>query len=289
MKLISLTLVRNEDWILGFSARAALKWCDDIIFYFHNCDDDTTRIADEISLENPGRVLRISGAGRAPGWAEMDIRQTMLQAGRERGGTHFAIVDADEALTAQSSLLVRGCTSLLKPGETLELPMRPIWTNLDSYRNDSSVWCRSFISTTFCDHPSLTWKPDKTGYQHHHRLPYGIGPRIHPWTHDDVQKGGGMHLQFVQWRRLVQKHRWYARREIMLYPDRPVERINKMYNEAVMDEYPKVSPCPASWWTAYGNLRDKINLTQTETWFEKEIAEMESSHGPFVGLTGRLV
>ena len=287
MKLISLTLVRSEDWILGFSLPATLKWCDEVFVYAHRCTDRTKEIVDQIATEYPKRVYVTHDDDPAP-WPEMDIRQKMLEQGRLMGGTHFAIVDADEALTAQSALLVRGCTSLLKPGETLELPMRPIWTNLDNYRNDNSVWCRSFISTTFCDHPSLTWKPDKQGYQHHHRLPYGITTRVHPWTHDDVQKGGGMHLQFVNWKRLVAKHRWYARREVMLYPDRPVEKINKMYNEAILEERPGILRCPPYWWESYGNLRDKIDFSDRPTWFDKEIAEMESSHGPFVGLTGRL-
>ena len=41
MKLICLMPARNEDWIIGLSARAALMWCDELIVMDHASTDRT--------------------------------------------------------------------------------------------------------------------------------------------------------------------------------------------------------------------------------------------------------
>jgi hypothetical protein len=167
--------------------------------------------------------------------------------------------------------------SYLNPTETLELPMRPPWRGLNRYRNDSSVWCRSWISTVFCDHPSCAWKPDKIGYTHHHRLPYGVEARKHPISHNDL--GGNMHLQWVNWSRVVQKHCWYKLHEVITYPDKPVGVIDKMYSEAVIDENPKTSECPEAWFFGYEKWLGMVDLKGEDSWYLEDSKRIISEYG----------
>jgi hypothetical protein len=282
MKLIALCLVRNEDWILGFSARVALQWCDSIIFYLHNCTDGTLEIVEQLESEFPERVTHLWN--NSDGWQEMDMRQSLLEHGRLLGGTHFAMIDADEALTADMQSSINAQISYLNPTETLELPMRPPWKSLSRYRLDNSVWCQSWISLVFADHPSCTWKPDKIGYSHHHRLPYGVEARKHPISHNDL--GGNMHLQWANWDRVKAKHCWYKMHEAITYPDKPIKDIDRMYSEAVIDENPKTSECPEAWFYGYDKWMDKIDLKPHRSWHIEECEQMLSQYGRerFAGL-----
>jgi len=275
MKLIALCLVRNEDWILGFTARVALEWCNSIIFYLHNCTDGTLSIVEQLEQEFPERITHLWNNSEY--WAEMDMRQSLLEQGRLMGGTHFAMIDGDEALTADMLSSIRNLSEHLQPTETLELPMRPPWRSITRYRSDKSVWCRSWMSTVFCDHPDCTWKPDKLGYQHHHRLPYGVEVRIHPINHKDL--GGNMHLQWVNWDRAKTKHAWYKMHEAIVYPNKPVETIDRMYSEAVIDDAPPTSECPEAWFYGYEKWLSKIDLAYHKSWHAEECEQMLSKYG----------
>ena len=93
MKLVALTPVRNESWVLGASLRSTLLWCDHVVVLNHASNDNTAGIIYDVSEEFPGKVTALSEPD--PVWKEMDHRQRLLRIGREIGGTHFALVDAD--------------------------------------------------------------------------------------------------------------------------------------------------------------------------------------------------
>ena len=98
MKLIAGMLARNEQHVLGLSARAALMWCDELVIFNHASQDDTDKIAHNVAQEHPGRVTIL--CEQDPVWREMSYRQRMLEAARISGATHYTTVDADEVLTA---------------------------------------------------------------------------------------------------------------------------------------------------------------------------------------------
>ena len=56
MKVVALMPVRNEAWVLGFSARVALMWCDEIVFASHWPEDRSHDIMNELAADYPGRV-----------------------------------------------------------------------------------------------------------------------------------------------------------------------------------------------------------------------------------------
>src|SRR5579863_10247302 len=139
MKLIGLMPVRNEAWVLGLSARAALMWCDQLMIFEHACTDRSVAIVDEIQREYPDRVAIRHDTGRE--WAEMSHRWSLLCAARLHQATHIALIDADEVLTG--NLLNRRITrddpeirihvELLPEGVILQLPWLALPRTTDRY------------------------------------------------------------------------------------------------------------------------------------------------------------
>lgn len=271
MKLIGLMLARNEQWIIGVSARVALQWCDELVILDHNSTDDTPTILAGIAKENVGRVHILNS--NAADWEEMHDRQATLDKGREVGGTHFAIVDADEILTANRIPLIRGWFQRLKPGAVLDLPMVPLWRSLDEYRDDESVWSHSVITIGFADRRKLKWQSRECGYQHHSRPPGGVRGSCR-WVDEE---GGVFHLQFANWRRLVAKHAWYKMTEAVRWPARAsAKALNVKYGEAIEEAGIKLVRVPQEWWD--GCDRGGIALNGIP-WHEAACKKMVEQHG----------
>ena len=276
MKLIGLMLARNEEWIIGASADAALKWCDELVVLDHGSTDKTPQILKRLRARHSRRlhILRTDESG----WDEMHHRQATLHAGRELHGTHFAICDADEIITANWLGHIRPRVQMLRCGEVLDLPMKPLWRSLDEQRSDSCVWTDAVVTVAFADrpgNPEFGWRPKEDGYQHHSRAP--ASSHRCWWDNSDIE-GGMMHLEFADWPRLQAKHAWYKMREKVLFPDRePVQALNSKYNQAPC-EGPNLetSPVPADWWA--GHCKKAIRLGTTP-WHVAECRAMLKAHG----------
>jgi hypothetical protein len=272
MKLIALMVVRNEDWVIGATLDAALRWCDGAAILLDRCTDNTE---DEVArvAHYAGKRVTVGAIKSGDGWDEMSHRQTNLESGRMIGGTHFAIVDGDEILTHNLLPSIRDAVSGLQPGHVLDIPMIPVWDSLDTYRVECPTWSKAYITAAFADHPSLTWQPAHDGYQHHNRPPINHLDRVRKWQHED---GGVMHLQFANQRRLLAKHVWYRMSDYLRWPDRDTAaKINWRYDLALKPGG-MLSPVPPTWW---GNYRkDDIRLDGCP-YQEGLIADAIATHG----------
>jgi hypothetical protein len=311
MKLICTMPVRNEDWCLGLTARAALMWCDELILWFHACNDNSEDIGQAVAREHPARVI-MDGA-YDPTWAEMTHRNTMLECARERGATHIAMVDADEILTgnlldedaASSPATVFGLASGTKrPSKIralielhcergiLNLPWLALARDPMRYISGPSYWGeRQNVTTAFKDRPDYHWAA-RDGYDFHQRPPMSAQPKyfLQPIKAPD---GGLMHLQFLSERRLRVKQCLYKLTEVLRWPGRSsVAVLNEMYGHAVYDSNPAArgvttAAVPAEWWAPYDDLADQfLCLDHTEPWQEAEVKRLLAEHGreKFAGL-----
>jgi len=271
-KIIALMAVRNEQWILELSIGVALRWVDSIFLLDHASEDDTPKILEHFMAKFPDRIE--TDRLNTPEWDEMSHRQYMLECGRRMGASHIAMIDADEILTANLLSRIRAWVLALQPGQVLDLPMIAPWGSTTAYRDDHSVWGQAFLSTAFGDEGSLSWKPD-SGYQHHHRTPYGVRNSIRP-LHNKRQ-GGVMHLQFIDGDRLRWKHRKYKMTEVLRWPGRePISQVDWKYSQALDESGLATTPVPEEWWDGYD--RNKIKH-EVEPWFKKECERMWSEHG----------
>ena len=121
MRLIGLMPVRNEDWILGLTARAALMWCDALVILDHASTDQTNQIAYESQRDNSQKEIAYLREDD-PTWHEQAHRQRMLEVARKMKATHIVTIDADELLTGNLLPDIRDMIEVLSPGEVLQLP-----------------------------------------------------------------------------------------------------------------------------------------------------------------------
>lgn len=267
MKLIALMVMRNEEWVVGASLRAALKWCDGAAILFDRCTDGTVDIVRHIASETGKEVLAAETDG-AEHWDEMHHRQKNLEDARSMGGTHFAIVDADEILTHNNLWDVRDWFSRLAPGEVLDVPMIAPWKSLDVY----SPHTRGVITLGFRDMPGMGWAPrGEEQYHHHNRPPHGMTSRTYVTV-----PGGVMHLQFAAWERFIAKHQHYLMTELLRWSYPPTE-LNEKYSWWSKPPHGEdLTSIPAEWWGKDG--RAWINLN-AQVWYKREIRRMIREYG----------
>ena len=272
MKLVGLMVVRNEDWVVAASLKAALDWCDEVVFVDHSSSDGTVDIYNSLAGSNPRRI-HYSRWDELEHWNEMEVRQHSLLVARKHKATHCAIIDADEILTANLTDVIRGQIAKLNGGECLEVPMLAM-RSLDSYQDDDSVWSKAWLTLAFRDVPSLSWQPDVDGYEHHHRAPYGTSG-FKKFLSKKAD-GGVMHLQFANERRLLAKHWLYAYVDHLRWTGREtVNQLNAKYSQALLTPG-KLAHIPDTFWR--GIDRNAIDLDGLP-WQESELRRLVAKHG----------
>lgn len=275
--ICALMPARNEAWVIGYSLRAVLQWCNHACVLLHRSGDATPESVAEIAAENPGRVTVLT-EDREP-WDEATYRQRLLEAGRATGATHFAAIDADEILTANWSV-ERGW---LFPAELAgELPWIDLWRSLDVMRASRASQA---IPCIFADRPDLFYRPDADGYQLHKRTPHHVD-----WARTlllDPLSGGLMHLQRCSWRRAQARQAHYKMVELLRWPNHRggVAEIDRRHSKSIAepDDMTMVS-VPDEWW-AHGIDRNLIDL-DAPPWEEREVLRLLNEHGRdrFAGL-----
>ena len=282
MRLIALMVVRNEDWIIDCSLRTALLWCDHVVVVDHGSIDGTPHIVKEIQCEMPDRITyrRYEDTKQ---WDEMSIRQWSLDLGRAEGGTHFAMVDADEIPTYTALRHLRDRTLELSPGHVLCVPMIPVWGSLLHRRVDDCVWARAKLSVSFADRKDLYWKIPKGAYQHHDRNPKNTAGNV--FIPEDLIKGGVMHMQFADRRRILSKHILYRMVDHLRWPNREtVDQLNSKYDQALDEKGLRRELLPKEWIEDLPRYNE-ISLTR-RPWHDEEIKRLLKDNGRewFLGL-----
>jgi hypothetical protein len=277
-KVVALTATRNEDWVLGLSLRVSLSYCDAVVITDHGSTDRTAQIIDEAQAEFPDRRISVRRAFDKE-WMEMDIRQEMLDRGRQLGGTHFVIVDADEVPTG--NLLASMRELALKParGCFVSLPMIATYHSAGVFRWDGAWGDASRIPWAFCDSAALRWKTSDP-YQLHRRTPFKAADDGLVFAGRDF--GGLFHLQFVNKVRLQSKAVWYKMTETLRYPGkRSPKDLNQIYDWTLREDgQAQLYDVPTSWWAPYadkGWLRHFV--PDADSWQLHEARKLAAEHG----------
>ncbi len=289
---------RNEQWVLGLTARAALMWLDALVILDHASTDMTREIAWDVASEFPGRVVVINEDN--PVWEEMRHRQKMLEQARLMEATHICYIDADEILTGDLLPVIRGLFAAIPPNSLLQLPWLQLRGSIGQVHVSGPWAVGQNASLGFVDNPLLHWSSEnRGGYDFHHRQP--MGKPLVPWTPlgaNALRRSGLMHLQFVSGRRLRAKQALYKMTEILRWPGREpnqIRAVNERYNLAVYGGYTAdalktmhltLGPVPLDqWWKPYTDLMKYFDPHMVP-WQEAECLKLLEEHGPqkFVGL-----
>jgi hypothetical protein len=269
--------VRNEAWVLGLSARAALMWCDQLIVADHWSDDGSRYIMNAIHDEYGADRFLIRD-WRDVEWTEMAQRQMLLEEAREHGATHIALIDADEVLTGNLLPLIRRLVETTPAGSILQLP----WLCLRDGISDvmtSGLWGRATVSAAFPDDPRYHWAaqgPD--AYHFHHRHPMGLP--FSAYQPIKERSGGMIHLQFASRRRLLAKQALYQAIEVIRWPGRKSPAaIREMYAKTVTEAAAAATrSAPAEWLEPYQDLLRYLDVA-AEPWQEAELHRLVAEHG----------
>jgi hypothetical protein len=283
VKIVGTMPARNSAWAIGLTARAALRWMDALVILNHASTDATGEIIARVAGEHPGRVLVLDEPD--PTWAEMIHRQRLLDAARQIGATHIAIVDDDELLSGNLLPVIRSHFEMLGPKRLLQLPWLMCWRSAQCFRDgDNSVWSNNWVSTGFQDHRALHWAIPAGEYHVHHRHPRG--PALVPFMPIRRHEGGLLHFQHVSWRRLLAKQALYQMTEVIRWPGRkPAHQIAEMYCGTVNEAGLRMSPIPDEWYAPYSDILHHMDV-DAEPWQEAECRRLVAEHGreKFAGL-----
>lgn len=306
MKIVGIMAARNEDWVLGLTARAALMWLDALVILDHASTDKTAAIIEAVGEEHPERVAYDFEPD--PVWKEMEHRQRMLDTARRLEATHICYIDADEILTGDllgmegernwdGAIPIRSLLRGIPGGAILQLPWLAMRGSIGQVHT-SGPWAEGQVASFgFLDDPSLHWSSEKRGgYDFHHRQPMGkplaawtpLGPAFLP----QCRQSGLMHLQYLSGRRLRAKQSKYKCDEVLRWPGREsdqIKAVNERYNLAVYGEAQPNSGWwkrlqatlgPAdleAWWGPYKHLMHHLKISGVP-WQEAEVKSMIAAH-----------
>lgn len=198
VKTIALLSFRDEEPFLPYLLTSLAPVVDHVV------------ALNDRSTDRGPDVLRAAGATvvAAPVGATFGgRRQVLLDIGRQAGGTHFIVLDADEAFTAHFSAQGRSVVEGLAPGEALALPDRTLWKGTDRYRVGNEYDMAQ--ACIFCDDGESDYENTPI---HESRLPGRIPEAAR--TMDD-RDGSMAHFQFAAWNRAQAKQAWYRCKELL--------------------------------------------------------------------------
>lgn len=253
-KIICLTPVKNESWILEKFLMATSLWADHIIIADQFSDDDSREIAGKfpkvILVKNPSAEFN-----------EPERQKLLIEAARKIEGPRLLItLDADEYLTANFHDSDEWEFIMHAPPGTV---IRFKWVNLK---------------------PGFTkyWSPDM-------HFPWGfmddgsehIGAVIHstriPMPSNsmkiDLDKIKVLHFQFVDWERMASKHRWYQCWEILNRPKRSSLEIYQQYHHMYEVKDAELLEVKKEWFDYY--LANNIDIKDIKKegiyWWDREV------------------
>jgi Glycosyl transferase family 2 len=261
-RIVCVTPVKNEAWILDLFLRTAELWADDIVISDQMSDDGS----DEIAERHPKvRLVRYNGP-----YHESDHRKALFAAARRLipGPKVFVALDADEMLAATVLESPAWQAAIRSPaGTTICLP----WMNL--LPGAASGWdsgCRPFA---FVD-DGARFSDDRV--LHASRGPMSeAGPQV---TVPDVPV---LHFQYVDWARMRSKHRWYQCFDRLQHPERSAIDIFRQYHHMYGVGRNAFTHTDASWFSGYQQRGIDLTASPTDRQYrwDREVLDLFDTHG----------
>lgn len=235
MKIIALLPVKNEAWVLPSYLSSISKIADKIIALDDSSTDDSKRILDEA-----GATVLLYDSSKEEIVNMGKRRQTLLEAGRKAGGTHFIWLDADETFSSSFVEQARKEILQLTPGQKLSLRWVHAWKDTTHYINDSQsafgyIW-KDFI---VCDDSSQSFEEKF------------LSEARTPGSHDllrEIPEATGIviHWQFSNWEAVQMKQALYRCTELV-EGTRSARRINNTYSRTLDTKNLQIKILPTSW------------------------------------------
>lgn len=262
-KLICLTPVKNEAWILEKFLACASLWADHIIIADQQSDDGSREIAARFD-----KVILIENL--TPVFNEPERQQLLLNEARKiKGPSVFFTLDADEFLTADFMQSPEWNQILFAPPGTV---FRFNWVNvLPDFK-------RGWIIG------QSPWAIVDDGSEHRGEKIHS--PRIPLPSHGnyvDLTDIKVLHYQYTDWARMQSKHCWYQCYECINFPEKKVVTLYRMYHHmyVYLKRKKYTVSLPDKWFDYYRSKGIMMkNVIKQDYWWDREVVNLLIEHGP---------
>lgn len=234
-KIICLTPVKNEGWILDNFLKCASLWADHIIIADQNSTDSTRDIAKKYSKV---KLVKNPYVGE---YNEQEVRRITIEEARKfKGPKILFALDADEVLSPSFNSEEWTKIVNLDPGTVIKSRFINIKPDMKHFWDGPMD-----IILGFSDDGS-EYVADKI---HTNRM---ICPENAPVFQLDFIKV--MHLQYIDWDRMESKHRWYQCWERLNKPEQSSIRIYRNYHHMDAIKKDELKKIPEDWLEYYQKL-----------------------------------
>ncbi len=261
-KVICMTPVKNEEWIMERFLTAASLWADCIIVADQHSQDQTVRICRKFPkvrlIENPSESFNENG------------RQKLLirEARKIPGKKLLVALDADEFLTGN----LKGTSEweemvTAAPGTVFRMKWPCIAPDFRHF------WMTEGADNIFAMMDDGT--PHEGREMHSIRVPLPKNGEERMLSSIEV-----MHFQYTDWERMKCKNLWYQCYERIHHPDKSVFGLYRMYHH--MDTPKKMEKIPDTWYQAYkeaGIDLEKNGLEEKTYWWQTQMKEFVEEYG----------
>ena len=258
-KLICLTSVLNEAWILDRFLQSASLWADYIIIGDQGSTDGSIEI-----IKKYDKVIYFENK-RTGEMNEGDYRAPLFEKARQIEGPKILItLDADEILTPNFDSLEWQTIRNSAPGTILSLQLHNILPN-------GLYWPFGEIYSGYIDDGT----PFKRGIIHAPRT-------IVPPGHDILicHEIGIIHYKFMDWGRMLDRNRWYQCFELVNKLSFPIS-IYRRYHQIDTIPENKLLPWPEQWQKDYSKYNIDITsvLHNSNPMWNKQIIDYMLKYG----------
>ena len=262
-KIICLTPVKNEVWILDRFLKCASLWADHIIVADQSSDDGSR----EIALSYP-KVILVDNL--SPTFNGYEMRKVAHDAARRIPGPRLLIaLDADEMLTANFQDSPEWNTVLQAPmGCVIRFQWPIILSDFRTYWMPRIDYAYGFMD-------------DGSEYEgtkiHESRIPRPV--QASTITLRDIKV---MHYVGVDSEKWKSKHRWYQCWECLNQPQNRPIRIYRRYHRNDVVPVNEIKPMPKEWLSGYEQQGIDMTSIRREGFFntDKQVLEFLVEHGP---------
>lgn len=253
IKIICLTPIKNESWLLDNFLRAASVWADYIIIADQMSSDGSREIAKKYK-----KVILIDN--NSIDYSEIDRQNILINEARKIDGPKLLItLDADEFFTPNCQKSFEWKKMLSAPEGTV---FQFFWANLCP--DMKNMWSVGPFSWALVDDGKTQHKGSKI---HNARIP--LPENGNPVLINDIKV---MHFQYTSWHRMESKHRWYQCYERINFPQKNPIDIFRTYHHMYAIPKNNIKSIPQIWFDDYKKMGIDINLIIKEKkfyWDEK--------------------
>ena len=262
-RVVCLTPVRNEAWILPAFLAAASIWADTIIVVDQGSTDGSLAIARSFPkvmlIENPSGTF-----------SEIDRQRLLIAAARRLEGPRILVaLDADEFLSpalATPEWFAR--LAAAGPGACAYVPFFNVRPGL----KQGWVGHRNFLAGWVDD-----GRPHTPEVIHSRRLPATKRDPVLACGPESV----ALHWQFVAPGRMRSKHRWYLVWERLNQPGRPVVDVYRQYHHMNAISRRELEPVPPEWLSWYSSRGVDLAAIADDGrhWWDADVLARFEEHG----------